>query len=132
MSKGKRSAKHRRPIRPKHRRFDPYYWENQLEQRLNEFGASSCDLSEIDTESCKSAEQYRHAVRVRARYLVRQIRAIQSAADGDNADKKFADLTDRAGLIDDGPAWFEIEKRIRRLGRSPAKVEGAAKKQHHC
>jgi hypothetical protein len=93
---------------------DPNFWEGQLEERLNEFGASTCDLPEIDPETCKTEKQHEHAVRVRARYLARQIQAIHQGFEGELADQIFKGVMDRAQLIEDGPAWLRIEKMDRK------------------
>ena len=114
MSKYKRRPKkHRRPIRPRHRNYDADYWLDELEKGLSRFGATSSDLPELDPESCKTDKQYRHAVRVRARFLVHQIREIEEGWRGEEAERLFGDLMTRAGLIDTGPAWFVIEKQSR-------------------
>ncbi len=54
--------------------------------------------------------QHQHAMRVRAIFLARQIRKIEQCSEGEEADRLFGDLMNRVGLIDDGPAWFVIEK----------------------
>lgn len=128
----KKSTRQQRPFRPRKQNFDPDFWENELESRLNEFGVLTCDLPEIDPESCSTGIQYRHAVRVRARYLARQIRAIQQVTKGADADRLFADLMDRAALIDEGPAWFVIEKETRRLRSSSPSAKQERHHQHRC
>lgn len=115
MNKRKRKpAKHRRPIRPRKRRVDPNYWPEELERRLNKFGASTFDLPDLDPESCTTEKQHQHAVQVRARFLSRRIRKIEEGSDGEAAERLFGDLMDRAGLIEEAPAWFVIDKSDRK------------------
>ena len=118
MSKRKRKPKkHRRPIRPSQQDADVDYWLDELEKGLNVFGASTCDLPELDPESCKTVKQYEHALRVRARLLVRWIGEIEGVAEGEEAERLFTDLMDRARLIEDGPGWIVVEKHSRRTKR---------------
>lgn len=126
MSKPKKKpARHRRPAHHHQQRSDPNFWEDQLEQRLNEFGASTSDLPEIDPESCQTKKQHVHAVRVRARYLARQIRAIQQVSKGDAADRLFAGVMERAAVIEDGSAWFTVEKESQKSTASASSQESA-------
>lgn len=120
-----KTAQQRRPIRSRKRKVDPNDWLDELEMRLSRLGASTCDLPGFDPRSYMTEKQHQHALRVRARFLVRRIREIEQVAEGDDADRLFADLMDRAALIDDGPAWFEIEKRAQK-SRSPTSEQNCA------
>lgn len=97
----------------------PHFWEGQLDERLNEFGASTSDPSEIDPESCKTERLREIAVRVRARYLARRIQASHQRLKGEMADRLFEDLMDRAQLMEVGSALLQIAKKDRRL-RAPS------------
>ena len=119
MSKRKRRLL-RCPRRDRRDQVDPQFWSDELERILNRFGASTCDLPELDPESCQTKKQHEHAVRVRARFMSRQIREVEQQADGEEADCLFAHLMERACLLDDGPAWFAIEKASRRGQSGPS------------
>ena len=125
LMKRRRLAKQCHSIRPAKRQVDNIYWSDELEKQLNRFGVTTCDLPELNRESCTTDKQYQHAVRIRARYLLRRIREIEQVTKGDDVDRLFADVMDRAALIDDGPAWFEIEKGAQK-SRSSAPEENCA------
>ena len=52
---GKRNRtpkKNRRPVHQRQRNDEADFWLDELEERLTVFGASSCDLPDLDGESC--------------------------------------------------------------------------------
>jgi len=101
----------------------PDFWPGELERRLNRFGTSACDLPELDPESCQTEKQYQHAMRVRARFLARRIHEIERSSESEEADRLFGGLMTRAALIDDGPAWFVLERKARRTRRWTRRTE---------
>ena len=118
MGKKKRSKHrgHRRKTAKRRKskpRQPPYYWVNRLAECLERFGASFVDLHQFAPDDFKSDRQYEHIERVRARVLVQLIEAI-TTNDPRLAEQQFADILERANLVDDGPQWFNLEKRLRR------------------
>jgi len=113
------SRKHRRKARRRQRHKaehwgDESYWPNQLEQLLNRFHASVCDLPEINPNSAKSDSQYRYAVRAREMFLVERIREFVRTGDEEAAAQAVWDLLTKAMLFTDALDWILINRRWHR------------------
>lgn len=112
MAKKKSRKQSRRRCKvPKSYKPNDVYWADQLEHWLDRFGASTCDLPEIDPETAESEKQFRYGELSRQRFLVRRMRQIDKICDGETAANLVCDLLMRASLITDAVTWIWINKR---------------------
>lgn len=85
------------------------YWSDQLELWLNRYGASTCDLPDLDPETAATPKQLELAVRLRRKYLVRRVRELTRDNDDPEvaADEVWETLS-TTGQMRDVVEWCRI------------------------